>query len=144
MPDPLGSGRDLLREWQKMMESLVSSTASMAGRAEFPRQLAEPMQRQLELMRELVERQQRLQREVATRLTAPVDAVFDLLEDSASMMRAQSEALESAGSALEESARLMKRQAELFERTVVTLRRPSELAKAATGVDRPPRRPRKD
>jgi hypothetical protein len=144
MPDPLGSGRDLLREWQKMMESLISTSASMAGRAELPRQLVEPMQRQLELMRELIDRQQKLQREVATRLSAPVDAVFDLLEDSAAMTRAQSEALEAAGSALEESARLMKRQAELFERTVVTLRRPTELAKAATGVDRPPRRPRQD
>jgi hypothetical protein len=136
------SGRELLREWQRMMEGIVSGAASVAGRQELPRQLLEPMQRQLEIMREIVEREQRLQRELATRVTAPVDAIFDLLEDSGAMLREQAAALEAAGRALEESAGLMKRQAELFERTVVTLRRPSELAKSVTGVQRPPRRGR--
>jgi hypothetical protein len=130
------SGRELLREWQRLMDSLVASAASVAGRSELPRQLLEPMQRQLELVQEVIERERRLQRELTGRLVAPVDAVFDLLEESGTMLRRQAEALEAAGRALEETAGLMKSQAELFERTIGTLRQPSELAKAAAGLDR--------
>jgi hypothetical protein len=128
-------GRDLLGDARRQMEALASS---LAGR-DLPRQLLEPMQRQLELVQEVVERQQRLQREVAARLAAPVDAVFDLLEDSAVTLRKQAEALEAAGAALEETAALVKGQAELFERTVGTLREPTEVAKTLAGLERTPK-----
>jgi hypothetical protein len=134
------SGRELLREWQRLMDSLVASAASVAGRSELPRQLLEPMQRQLELVQEVIERERRLQRELTGRLVAPVDAVFDLLEESGTMLRRQAEALEAAGRALEETAGLMKSQAELFERTIGTLRQPAEFAKATAGLDRRPRK----
>jgi len=92
------------------------------------------MQRQLELVQEVIERERRLQKELAGRVVAPVDAVFDLLEQTGATLSRQAEALEAAGRALEEAAGLMKRQAELFERTISTLRQPAELAKAATGL----------
>lgn len=130
------SGRELLHEWQRLMESVVASAGSVAGHAELPRQLVEPMERQLELVQEVIERERRLQREVIGRVVAPVDAVFDLLEESAVAMGKQAEALEAAGRALEETAGLVKSQAELFERTVGALREPTELAKAAAGLDR--------
>jgi hypothetical protein len=137
------SGPDLVREWQKRMEGLVSAAASVAGHAELPRQLVEPMERQLELLQLVVEREQRLQREVAGRLAAPFDAVFDLLEESAVALRKQAAALEAAGAALHESAGLVKSQADLFERTVGVLREPTELAKAAAGLERrPPKKKR--
>ena len=79
-----------------------------------------------------------LEQELATRIAAPFDAIFDLLEESGATMRSQAEALESAGRALQEAAMLMKTQAELFERTVGTLRKPEELAKSAAGVKRHP------
>jgi len=66
-------------------------------------------------------------------LLAPVDAIFDLLEETGTTLQRQAEALEAAGLALEETAALVKKQAELFERTVGTLRQPAELAKKATG-----------
>jgi hypothetical protein len=94
------------------------------------------MQRQLELAQELIERERRLQAEVASRLLAPVDAVFDLLEETGATLRRQAEALEAVGRALEETAGLMKGQAELFERTVGTLRQPAEVAKGAIGAQR--------
>jgi hypothetical protein len=128
-------GRELLDEWRKLMDSVVSSAGSVAGRSELPRQLLEPMRRQLELMQEVVERERRLQRDLADRVLAPVDAVFDLLEESGAVLRSQAEALEGAGRALEETAGLMKRQAELFERTIVTLRRPADLARSAAAAD---------
>jgi hypothetical protein len=134
------SGRELLREWQRVMDSMVASASSVAGRSELPRQLLDPMQRQLELVQEIVERERRAQAGLAAQVAAPFDAIFDLLEESAVTLRRQGEALEAAGRALEETAGLVTRQAELFERTIGMLRRPTELAKAAAGVERRPRR----
>ena len=118
-------GRELLREWRKLMDSVVDSAASVAGRGEVPQKLLEAMQHQLQLIQEF-----------AARLVAPVDAVFDLLEESGATLRSQAEALESAGRALEETATLMKSQAELFEGTIARLREPAEFAKAVAGVER--------
>ena len=103
MTPPELSGRELLRECQRLMEGMV-------------------------------ERERRLQSELAGYAFAPVDAVFDLLEESGSTLRRQAEALEAAGRALEETAALMKHQAELFERTIGTLRQPAKLARAASGA----------
>jgi hypothetical protein len=132
-------GRELLREWRKLMDSVVDSAASVAGRGELPQKLLEAMQHQLRLVEEVIERERGLQRDLAARLAAPVDAVFDLLEESGATLRRQAEALESAGRALEETATLMKRQAELFEGTIARLREPAEFAKAVAGLERPDR-----
>ena len=119
------------------MESMLNSAASsVGGRAELPRQLVEPMQRQLELVQELIERERNVQRQVTSRLVAPFDAIFDLLEENGAMLRSQAEALGAAGRALEDAARLVNTQAELFERTIGVLRQPTELAKAAAGIER--------
>jgi hypothetical protein len=129
-------GRELLREWRKLMDAVVDSAASVAGRGELPQKLLEAMQQQLQLVQEVIERERGIQREFAARLVAPVDAVFDLLEESGATLRRQAEALESAGRALEETASLMKRQAELFEGTIARLREPAEFAKAVAGLER--------
>ena len=111
------------------MDSVVASAVSAGGRTELPRQLLEPMQRQLELVQEVIERERKIQKQLAGRIVAPLDAVFDLLEESGLMLRKQAEALKTAGRALEETATLVKTQAELFERTIGVLREPAELAK---------------
>jgi hypothetical protein len=128
---------ELLGEWRRLMDSLVGSAASAAGHSQLPRDLLKVSQRQLELLQEVVERERRLRGELAARVTAPVDALFDLLEETAQTLTLQAEALESAGRALEESAALMKHQAQRFERSVAALRAPAELAKAAAGAKRP-------
>jgi hypothetical protein len=69
------------------MESVVASAASVGGRAELPRRLLEPMQRQLELVQEVLERERRLQKQLAGHLIAPVDATFDLLEENGLILR---------------------------------------------------------
>ena len=134
-PDERG-GRDLLAEWRRLMESLVNSMTTPSGRASLPRELLAAMQGQLELAQELFERERRVQRDLTGRLTAPIDAAFDLLEETAVTLRRQAEALQAAGRALEETASLMKRQAELFERTIGSVRAPADRAKAVAGVDR--------
>ncbi|HEX7610425.1 MAG TPA: hypothetical protein VF380_07120 [Solirubrobacteraceae bacterium] len=139
MPDL--NGRELLKEWREVMDSVVSSAASAAGRSELPRDLVRASQRQLELVQNIIDSEQRLQGDVVGTIFAPVDAVFDMLQQTGATLRRQAEALEAAGRALEETAGLMKGQAELFERMVATLRQPSDMAKAAAGsVRRPGRR----
>ena len=134
MPDL--SGRELLDEWRKLMDSVVSSAASAAGRPELPRELLGAMQSQMALMQRIADRERLLGSELAARILGPIDAVFDLLEQSGATLRSEAEALETAGRALQDTAGLMKRQAELFERTIGALRQPAELAKVATGTRR--------
>ena len=100
-PDERG-GRDLLGEWRGLMDSLVNSMTTASGRASLPRELLAAMQGQLELAQELFERERRVQRDLTGRLTAPIDAAFDLLEETAVTLRRQAEALQAAGRALEE------------------------------------------
>ena len=45
-------GRELLREWRKLMDSVVDSAASVPGRGEVPQKLLEAMQHQLQLVQE--------------------------------------------------------------------------------------------
>lgn len=134
------SGGELLREWRRLMDAMIASVASAGGRSELPHSLLRPMQRQLELLQEIIERERRLQRELTGTLVAPVDAVFDLLEETGATLGRQAEALEAAGRALEETAGLVKHQAELFERSIGALRQPAEFAKAAAGLDRRPKK----
>jgi methyl-accepting chemotaxis protein len=126
-----GGGLDLLRDWQSAMTSVI------------PRQLISPLKRQTELIGDVLERERRLQREVLGYLFAPIDGVFDLLEQSAATIRQQAEALEQAARALEDTAVLMKAQAELFERGVKTAREPADLARSVAGLGKRPAKAKK-
>jgi hypothetical protein len=90
------------------------------------------------LPRHVLEAVQHEVERVSGTIVGPFDAVFDMLQETATTMRRQAEALESAGRALEEAAGLMKAQADLFDRTVGTVRQPLELAKHVTGSSRAP------
>ena len=129
-------GQELLAEWRKAMDSFLSSATSLGGRTDVPRQLLEPMRRQLELVAELIARERQVQQQVVGQLLAPVDAVFDLLDESGEMLRKQAQALHSASRALDDTAKLVGTQAELFERALAVLREPTERAKVLAGVDK--------
>jgi hypothetical protein len=128
------SGRELVQEWRRLMDAMLDAVTAITGRQEVPAQIVEPLQRQLELVQELIERERRLQAEVATRLLAPTDIAFELLERSGTTMRRQAEALEAAGDALRETASLMTSQAELFEQAIGKLRAPADVARSTLGV----------
>ena len=130
------SGRDLLEEWRGVVESLLASASAATGRAEMPREVLAAMRRQLELMQEVIDREQLLQKDLAGRVAAPFDAVFDLLEQTGASLRGQAEALSAAGKALQETAGLIETQADLFERTIGAIRQPAEMAKSAAGLPR--------
>jgi hypothetical protein len=124
----------MLREWTAAMQSLTESIGS-AARSDVARQVLAPMQRQAELFQEVLERERALQARLVQRAFAPLDAVFDLLQESGAAMRSQAEAVEDAAHSLERVAGLMKVQADLFERTVRTLREPAEVAKSLAGSE---------
>jgi len=128
------SPREVLDEWRTLLDSAIASAASVAGRSELPREILGAMQHQAELVQALLEREQSIQRSLASALLTPVDAVFDLLEESGATVRRQAEALESAGRALQEAAGLMRSQAEILERALGTLRQPADLARSAAGL----------
>lgn len=122
------------------MESVISSASSAAGKPDLPRDLLAVTQRQVDMIGEVLQRERKFQGDVAGRVLAPVDALFDLLEETGATLRRQAAALEEAGRALEETAELMGAQAEMFERTISTMRMPADLAKAAAGTGRSPRK----
>ena len=136
VPGMADGGRDLIREWRAAMQSVLAAAATATGRAELPRQLLVPLQKQAELVQEVLERE----RDLMSRAFAPVDAVFDLLEQSGAALRKQAESLSESARALEQAAELVRAQAELYERTIHTLRRPSEMVKNAARVERRPAR----
>jgi hypothetical protein len=131
-------GHDLIREWRTAMQSVLAAAASATGRAEIPRQLLVPLQKQAELVQEVLERE----RDLMSHAFAPVDAVFDLLEQSGAALRKQAEALSESARALEQAAELVRAQAQLYEGAVRALRRPTELVKTAARVERQSRRRR--
>jgi hypothetical protein len=133
---PEVGGHDLIREWQAAMQSAFSAAMSATGRRELPRQLLAPLQRQAELVQEMLERERRLQRDVMRHAFAPADAVFDLLEQSGAALRKQAEALSESARALEQAADLVRAQATLFEQAIHTMRRPIDLARSAAGLER--------
>ncbi len=132
-------GREETGEWRRLAESLAASAASAASNSKIPKDLLRVSQRQVELLQEVIERERSRQGELAGIVTAPIDALFDLMEETGATLRLQAEALASAGHALEETASLMSRQAERLERTVGALRQPAELAKGAVGAKRRPK-----
>ena len=69
-----------------------------------------------------------------SRAFAPIDTVFDLLEQSGTAVRKQAEALSDSARALQQAAELMQAQAELYEKTIRALREPSKVAKSAAGL----------
>jgi uncharacterized protein (DUF885 family) len=125
--------KDLVREWQAAMQSVISAVGSAAGGSDAARQLLAPMRRQTQLLEQALEQLQELQRDVVAQAFKPVDAMFDLLERSGSMMREQAEALEQAAQAVERAAGLMRLQAELFETSTRTARTPTDVLKSAAG-----------
>jgi methyl-accepting chemotaxis protein len=127
---------DLLREWAAAMQSLTESIGSAARQSDVARHVVGPLQRQAEVIQEVLERERALQARLVRRAFAPLDAVFDLLEESGSALRSQAEAVEEAARALERVAGLMKLQADLFGRTVRAMREPSAIAKSLAGGER--------
>jgi hypothetical protein len=89
-------GVDLVREWQAAMQSVAASVTGATGRSDAARQLLAPLQRQAELIQEVLERERELQRDLLGRVFEPFDAAFDLFERTIRTLREPSRRIESA------------------------------------------------
>jgi len=137
--DPL----ELLRQWRDSLQSVAVSAASLPGLAKVPQPLVDSMERQLELLEAVFERERRLQRELVERTMAPVEAILDMLEQSAAALHRQAEALSESAGALHQASEMIESQAGLFERTIEKLREPAEFMKSNAGGQRGRARGRK-
>lgn len=121
MPEPV----DLLRAWESAIRELGGvASALVHGSTEVGGQLTAPLQRQAELLEQIMQRQLELERELIAAMTAPARTVLDLSAQTAEAMTEQARAFRSASQALGQAAELLERQAELFRTAVGTLRDP--------------------
>jgi hypothetical protein len=139
MPDPA----DLLRAWEAAVRELGGLAGSLVhGSAEMSSQLAGPLQRQTELLEQIMRRQLELERELIATLTTPARTVLDLSAQTAEAMAQQARAFRSASVAMGQAADLLERQAELFGAAIATVRDPLGAVRAAgESIRQPPAPP---
>jgi ABC-type transporter Mla subunit MlaD len=131
---------DLLNAWQEAIRQLGRATASLTGA---PDQLVGPLRRQGELLEQTLRRQADFEKELVSRLVAPVSTVIDALEQTSSAMRTQAEAFSAASKAFQQASDLVALQASLIERTTQSLRAPAELVRSVRGAQPSASKPRK-
>jgi hypothetical protein len=130
IPDPA----DLLHAAEDALRQLRDFTAPVTEQSELGRRVVEPLQRQAELLEQLVQRQAQFERDMLGRLTAPLSGALDLLEQSTAAMRAQARAFEAASTSFKQAAELLDLQASLLERAAESVRDPVGAVKAAGGA----------
>lgn len=128
MPDP----SDLLGAWERVLGELRG--AAGAGSSEVARAVTALVQRQGELLQDVLERQARFEQEVRGRALAPVNVAVDLLDQTAGAMRAQATALDAAATAFHQASEMLELQASLLDRTVQTVRDPVGTIRSAGGA----------
>lgn len=135
--DVLGALRNSIQELGKLGGSLVSAPPEVAE------QLAAPLQRQAELLEQILQRQLEFERDLVGRMVEPSGALLHVFEQTASAMRAQTEAYRAAATSFIQIAELVEQQAEVlqlasqaFTGPVSALRGAAdELRAATTGQD---------
>jgi hypothetical protein len=134
---------DLLHAWEQVIRQLRGAAAPLTDQSELTRVLLVPIQKQAELLEQLLHRQAELEKELAGRVLAPVTVALDLVEQSSAAMRAQAKALDAASASFKQAAELLELQASLLERATATVRDPVAALRSAGGaVTRGPRAPR--
>ena len=121
MADPA----DLLRAWQSAIRdvggvaaSLASAPAGVAG------DLLRPLQRQAELLEQVLQRQLDFERELLHRATAPLHSTLELIDQATGTLHAQATSFRAASTTFHQLAALMDQQAELLQSAGDTMRDP--------------------
>ena len=90
-----------------------------------------PLQRQADLIEDLVRRQVEFERDLLGRALAPATAVLDILDQTAGAMRKQAQAFNAASVAFKQAADMLEVQANLMETAASTVRDPGAVVKSA-------------
>ncbi len=121
MADPA----DLLRAWQSAIRDLGGTAASLAsGPAGVAGDLLRPLQRQAELLQQVLERQLEFERELASRAFAPLRATMELVDQATGTLHSEATSFRAASKIFGQLAELMDQQADLLERAGAAMRDP--------------------
>jgi ABC-type transporter Mla subunit MlaD len=116
---------DLLKAWQNAIRDVGGAAASLAsGPAGVASELLRPLQRQAELLQQVLERQLDFERELVGRAVAPLRAALELVDQATGTFRAQATSFRAVSKTFGQLADLMDQQADLLERAGVTIRDP--------------------
>ena len=132
MPEP----PDLLAAWREATHQLKGLAGSLAGQAGNVPALLGPLQRQAELIEQMLRRQVELEQALAGRVIAPAQATADALGQAPEMLRAQATAFRAAATSFKQVADLLDAQATALEQTLGILKAP--ISATRWGLDRLP------
>ena len=127
IPDPVGAWRDAAGQLQRVAGAL----ADQAGHG--ARDVLGPLQRQSELIEQLLRRQLDLEQELARRALAPARATVEALNKAPDTMRAQAGAFRTAAAAFQQAAELLDLQAAAIEESIRAITAPLDVARHGLG-----------
>jgi hypothetical protein len=123
---------DIVRAWEEAIRHLREAASPVAGPAEeLAQRLLVPVRQQAEVLEQVVRRQVEMERDIAARALAPVDAVLGALEQTAEVVRAQARAFEMAAVSFRQASELLDVQATALEQAVRSVRDPLGAVRAA-------------
>src|SRR3954452_17881909 len=124
----MADGPDILGAWRDLTKQITGLAGSVAGQAAGPgRDLLGPLQRQAELIEQVLRRQIELEQELVRRAVAPAQAVADALESAPDARRGQATAFRPAAPSSTQAAALLDAQPLALEQTLASLRLPKRL-----------------
>jgi hypothetical protein len=136
MADPsdlIGAARDVTQQLRGIAGSIAGQTP--LGGVD----LLGPLQRQAELVEQVLRRQVELEQELVRRAVAPAQATVEALDNAPAALRAQATAFRAAATSFTQAAELLDLQAAAIEQTLTALRAPVALAgRTVRGRRKPP------
>jgi hypothetical protein len=131
MADPA----DVMSAWQDAIRQVGGVAASLAsGPAGVVDGLLPPLQRQAQLLEQILQHQLEFERELASRAIAPARAALELVQQATGTFRAQATAYRSASAIFGQLADLMEQQAQVVEHAGAAIRVPVAALRSSPGT----------
>jgi ABC-type transporter Mla subunit MlaD len=116
---------ELLTACQEAIRELGGTAVSVASApSEIVGQVLGPLQRQAELLEQVVQQQIAFEHKLVDHALAPVRGVVDLVDQATAAMRAEAKAFRMASASLGQVADLLDQQVELLEGATAIVRNP--------------------
>ena len=133
----MADASDLVRAWRDVTQQIRSLAGSVAGQVPQGLDVLGPLQRQADLIEQLIRRQVDLEQDLVRRALAPAEATMSALESAPESMRAQATAFRAAATAFNQAADLLDLQAGALEQTLAAFKAPAQLASRTLRGRRP-------
>jgi hypothetical protein len=122
---------DPLTSWQKAIRDVTSAATSVAGgSAGVAGDLLGTLAHQGDLLAQVIQRQLEFERELVSRIGAPLRASLDLVDHANSTFHEQATSFRAASKTFAQLADLMDQQANLLERATAAIRDPASALKS--------------